>query len=92
MSYHKWTKEEEKMLSNAVSKYGLNWSAINKNSIPNIDPICLKNKYYAVVHNIKMRQQRKQQMQLLQLESNKSDTNIQEYDDIISRIKMIMGQ
>ncbi|CAL6007869.1 Myb-like_DNA-binding domain-containing protein [Hexamita inflata] len=57
MTYHKWTKEEERRLSDGVKYYGINWEAIQRYCFPQFNATSLKNKYYAVVHHILVKRQ-----------------------------------
>ncbi|CAL6011744.1 Myb-like_DNA-binding domain-containing protein [Hexamita inflata] len=94
MTYHKWTKEEERRLSDGVKYYGLNWEAIQRYCFPQFNATSLKNKYYAVVHHIMVKRQAKaessQEVKSSSDASNKSESVVTTEEDILARIRMII--
>ncbi|KAH0573763.1 Myb-like DNA-binding domain-containing protein [Spironucleus salmonicida] len=46
---HKWTKQEEALLSEGVRLYGCNWQMIRDEHFPALSALSLKNKYYNYV-------------------------------------------
>ncbi|CAL6083485.1 Myb-like_DNA-binding domain-containing protein [Hexamita inflata] len=94
MTYHKWTKEEERRLSDGVKYYGLNWEAIQRFCFPQFNATSLKNKYYAVVHHILVKRQAKAEsshdVKSSSDATNKSESVVTTEEDVLARIRMII--
>ncbi|CAL6029934.1 Myb-like_DNA-binding domain-containing protein [Hexamita inflata] len=102
MPYHNWTKQEINLLSSAVKKHGLKWEIIQNNYFPEFNTISVKNKYYAVTHEILKRRkdnaqnaqsatQDKQIVNKTQQQA-KNESNTLSEDDILQQIRMILDQ
>ncbi|CAL6011772.1 Conserved_hypothetical protein [Hexamita inflata] len=102
MTYHNWTKQEISLLSKAVKKHGLNWAIIQRTYFPEFNVISIKNKYYAVAHEIMVRRQEKaasgqstsQDEQVVQKsqEQIKNESSIFSEDDLLKQIRIILTQ
>ncbi|CAL6083521.1 Myb-like_DNA-binding domain-containing protein [Hexamita inflata] len=102
MPYHNWTKQEINLLSSTVKKHGLNWAIIQKNYFPEFNVISVKNKYYAVAHEIMVRRQERaasgqsasQDEQVVQKsqEQVKNESNTLSEEDLLQQIRTILAK
>ncbi|CAL5982523.1 Myb-like_DNA-binding domain-containing protein [Hexamita inflata] len=95
MTYHNWTKQEINRLSKAVKKHGLNWAIIQKTYFPEFNVISVKNKYYAMAHEIMARRQEKESGLLSgsdQEIQQQMKQNVLSEEDVLDKIKQILTQ